>query len=150
MKYSKISSNGSEIAAKIKKASTPFPSKILSEAKAIASNYRILVEKHKKLGYIGSSIDLPNIYVDSKTEAGCLKATREALVGAVATMLENNLTPPQKSSLAKRTIQVNVRLTTLEKAQLSAAVERLGFEGLSGFFRFAAFQLAYQGHKSEK
>jgi len=104
----------------------------------MASDYRIMLEKNDRLGFIGSSVELPTVFADAKTTDKCYKATQEALMVAVATMIECGQRPPQPSSANKRTEQVNVRLTSEEKILLTNAASSLGFKGISDFLRNAA------------
>jgi len=104
----------------------------------MASDYRIILEKNDRLGFIGSSVELPTVFADAKTLDKCYKATQEALMVAVATMIECGQRPPQPSSANKRTEQVNVRLTSEEKILLTNAASSLGFKGISDFLRNAA------------
>lgn len=66
----------------------PFDPKVLALAKRIVRNYRVVTEPHPEMGFIGHTIELPNVYGDGKTEDECVKDTIEATVGAVATMIE--------------------------------------------------------------
>jgi predicted RNase H-like HicB family nuclease len=111
----------------------PFDKTLLARARQIAAGYRILIEKNERLGYIGSSVEIPTVFADARTPAACYKATEEALTVAVATMLEAGRTPPE--SAAKRTEQVNIRLTAYEKLVLTAKAAELGFKGISDLIR---------------
>jgi len=72
----------------------PFDSKTLKKAGEIASRYRLILEPDDEVGFIGRSLELPNIFADGKTPDKCVRATLEALVAAVATMLELGERPP--------------------------------------------------------
>jgi predicted RNase H-like HicB family nuclease len=111
---------------------------VLRKAKKIAGSYRITIERHDRLGFIGSSLELPTVFADAKTPETCYEATQEALMVAVATMIERGQRPPQPASAKKRNEQVNVRLTSEEKTLLSNAASSLGFKGISDFLRNAA------------
>ena len=63
----------------------PFDKTLLARARQIAAGYRILIEKNERLGYIGSSVEIPTVFADARTPAACYKATEEALTVAVAT-----------------------------------------------------------------
>jgi len=115
----------------------PFDEAILAEGRQIASGYRVVIEEHETLGYIGSSVEMPTVFADAKTPEACYKAAQEALAVAVATMLECGRTPPQSSTANKRTEQVNVRLTPYEKLVLTAKAGELGFKGISDLIRNA-------------
>jgi hypothetical protein len=83
---------------------------------------------------------MPHVFGDGKTPAECVENVREALVGAVAHMLEQDQRPPTPAREGTRTEQVNVRLTAEEKAILEATARRKGFKGLSDFIRAAALE----------
>jgi len=117
------------------KIDKPFNVSTLHKAEKIASQYRIILEKNEKLGYIGSSVELPGVFADAKTPEKCFKAAEQALTIAVATMLENGQIPPLPASDEKRTVQVNVRLTAEEKMLISNAANNSGFKGVSDFIR---------------
>lgn len=111
---------------------------VLRKAKKIAGQYRITIERNERLGFIGSSLELPTVFADARTPEQCYKATQEALMVAVATMIEHGQRPPQPASEKKRNEQVNVRLTSEEKILLSNVASSLGFKGISDFIRNAA------------
>ena len=113
----------------------PFRPPILQKAREIARDYKLTIEKSDRLGYLGSSVELPTVFADGDTLEKCYEATQEALSVAVAAMLEAGQTPPQPAAFMKRTTQVNVRLTHEEKAMIAAAAAKAGFKGLADFIR---------------
>jgi predicted RNase H-like HicB family nuclease len=115
-----------------------FKASVLHKAKKMAADYRIVLEKNERLGFIGSSVELPTVFADAKTPEKCYKATQEALMVAVATMIECGQRPPQPASAGRRTEQVNVRLTAEEKLLFANAAMNLGFKGISDFIRNTA------------
>jgi len=123
-----------------KALSKPFDASILRKAKKIVAGYSIVLEKSEKLGFIGSAVEFPTVFADAKTVQQCYKYTQEALMVAVAAMLEVGQRPPQPASAKKRTTQVNVRLTAAEKLRLVNAAKNRGFKGLSDFIRNAALR----------
>jgi len=110
----------------------------LRKAKKIVADYRIMLERNEKLGFIGSAVELPTVFADARTPEQCYKATEEALMVAVATMIECGQRPPQPASAGLRTEQVNVRLTAEEKLLFANAAMNLGFKGVSDFIRNSA------------
>ncbi len=120
---------------KVTDPAQPFRPAILQEACEIAHGYKLTIEKSERLGYIGSSVELPTVFADGNTPEKCYEATQEALSVVVATMLEAGQTPPQAAAFMKRTTQVNVRLTHEEKAMIAAAAAKAGFKGLADFIR---------------
>lgn len=135
---SKNSKNSSKNEAKSKKLTKPFKESIVRKAKELVADYRIILERHDRLGFIGCSVELPTVFVDAKTPEECYKATEEALMVAVATMIECGQRPPQPASARRRTEQVNVRLTAEEKLLFANAAMNLGFKGVSDFIRNSA------------
>ena len=132
---SRNSKNSSRTEAKSKRLDQPFKESILRKAKKTIADYRIILERNERLGFIGSSVELPTVFADAKTPEKCYRATQEALMVAVATMIECGQRPPQPASAKKRTEQVNVRLTSEEKMLLTNAASSLGFKGISDFIR---------------
>ena len=118
----------------------PFAQDVLKRAGKIADQYRLLLEKNKMIGYVGSSVELPAVFADGRSPADCVKNTQQALTIAVATMIEAGQKPPAPSSSGKREVQVNVRLTSDEKFLLQEAARRSGFKGISDFVRNAALE----------
>jgi predicted RNase H-like HicB family nuclease len=116
----------------------PFDDRVFNEARRVVSSYRLILELDEGLGYVGSSVEVPTVMADGKTPDECVRATREALAVAVATMLEMGRRPP--SGRATRSVQVNLRLTAEEKLALEAAANRMGFKGISDFVRAAAME----------
>jgi predicted RNase H-like HicB family nuclease len=114
---------------------TPFAPSVLEKAREIASGYKLTIEKSDRLGYIGSSVELPTVFADAATPQKCYEATLEALSVAVAAMIEAGQTPPQPAAFMKRTTQVNVRLTQEEKTMIASAATRAGFKGLGDYIR---------------
>ena len=114
----------------------------MRRAGKIVADYRIILERHERLGYIGSAVELPTVFADAKTPQKCYKAAQEALMVAVATMIECGQRPPQPASAGMRTEQVNVRLTAEEKLLFANAAMNLGFKGVSDFIRNSALNRA--------
>ena len=110
----------------------------MRKAKKIATDYRIILERNGRLGFIGTAVELPTVFVDAKTPEKCYEAVADALMVAVATMIECGQRPPQPASAGRRTEQVNVRLTAEEKLLFSNAAANLGFKGISDFIRNTA------------
>ncbi|MFZ2148892.1 MAG: type II toxin-antitoxin system HicB family antitoxin [Sedimentisphaerales bacterium] len=110
----------------------------MRKARKIVADYRIILERNERLGFIGSSVELPTVFADAKTPENCYKAAEDALMVAVATMIECGQRPPQPASAGRRTEQVNVRLTAEEKLLFANAATNLGFKGISDFIRSTA------------
>ena len=135
---SRSSKNFSKSGAKSKVINKPFKESIVRKARKIVADYRIILERNERLGFIGSSVELPTVFADAKTPEQCYKATQDALMVAVATMIECGQRPPPPASAGRRTEQVNVRLTAEEKLLFANAAMNLGFKGISDFIRSTA------------
>jgi predicted RNase H-like HicB family nuclease len=135
---SRSSKNSSKSEAKSKALDKPFKESIVCKAKKLVADYRIILEHNEQLGFIGSAVELPTVFADAETPEQCYKATQEALMVAVATMIECGQRPPQPASAGRRTEQVNVRLTAEEKLLFANAATNLGFKGISDFIRNTA------------
>jgi predicted RNase H-like HicB family nuclease len=112
----------------------PFGKRILAEARTIAGQYKIVLEFEDDHWY-GSGLEMPTAFGDGKTPHAAVADTRQALILAVAYMLEKGDTPPTPAREGKRSVQVNVRLTPREKSLLESKAQVKGFRGLSDFIR---------------
>jgi predicted RNase H-like HicB family nuclease len=115
----------------------PFDRAVLKQARAIADKYQIILQ-FEDGEYYGRGLEMPYVMNDGKTPDACVRATRESLAVAVATLLEAGDVPPAPASEGKRTEQVNVRLTPEEKLLLEEAARSKGFRGLGDFVRSTA------------
>lgn len=115
----------------------PFDRAVLKQARAIADKYQIILQ-FEDGEYYGRGLEMPFVMNDGKTPDACVRATRESLTTAVATLLEAGDVPPAPASEGKRTEQVNVRLTPEEKLLLEEAARSRGFRGLGDFVRSTA------------
>lgn len=125
--------------SKPKAINRPFAPEILSKARTLIEQYEVILTCEDGEWY-GRGLEMPHVFGDGKTPAECVENVREALVGAVAHMLEQDQRPPTPAREGTRTEQVNVRLTAEEKAILEATARRKGFKGLSDFIRAAALE----------
>jgi predicted RNase H-like HicB family nuclease len=112
----------------------PFEKPVLAKARAIAEQYKIIVEFEDGDWY-GHGLEMPTVFGDGRTVQAAVADTREALVTAVAYMLEKRRKPPAPAREGNRSVQVNVRLTAEEKAILESRAKAKGFRGLSDFIR---------------
>jgi predicted RNase H-like HicB family nuclease len=112
----------------------PFAPAILERARRIAAEYQIVL--HSEDGeYYGRGLELPYVMSDGKTPDSCVRATREAFVVAVATILEAGKSAPPPASRRERTEQINIRVTPEEKLLLQEAARSSGFRGISDYVR---------------
>ena len=107
-------------------------------AREIAQRYRLVLEPDADVGFVGRGLELPTVFADGLSADQCVRATREALTAAVATMLELGLRPPAPAAKNARQAQINIRLTAEEKLILEDSARRAGFRGISDFVRAAA------------
>jgi predicted RNase H-like HicB family nuclease len=115
--------------------SRPFDPKVLKQARDLAAQYRIILEPSDELGFMGNSVEMPNVWGDGKTPDECVRETREALTSAIATMLESGDVPPMPTREELRDQQINIRVTAREKLVLEEAARSKGFRGISDFVR---------------
>jgi predicted RNase H-like HicB family nuclease len=113
----------------------PFDPKVLKQARDLAVQYRIILEPDDDVGYMGNSVEMPNVWGDGKTPDACVRETREALVSVIATMLEKGEAPPLPTRDELRDQQINVRVTAREKLILEELSRSKGFRGISDFVR---------------
>ena len=112
----------------------PFDADVLQAATEIADAYDLILRCEDGRWY-GHALEYPEAMGDGKSVGTCVRATREALRIAVATMLEAGQSPPVQAREGRRSAQVNVRLTPEEKAILESRAKARGFRGLSDFIR---------------
>lgn len=125
---------------KPKDISAPFSKAILAAAKRIVEKYDLVLRMEDGQWY-GRALEYPEAMGDGKTVQRCVAATRDALLAAVATMLEAGQTPPVPARQGLRTEQVNVRLTAEEKAILESTAKAKGYRGLSDCIRANVLEL---------
>ena len=65
-----------------------FDEVVLAAATETAKNYLIVVEPNEELGFVGHAMKFPPVFGDGKTEEECRNNVREAIVAAIATMIE--------------------------------------------------------------
>jgi len=112
----------------------PFDKSVLAKARAVAGRYKIIVAFEEGRWY-GHGLEMPTVFGDGRTVQAAVADTREALVTAVAYLLEKGRPPPAPAREGHRSVQVNVRLTPEEKAVLDSRAKARGFRGLSDFIR---------------
>lgn len=116
----------------------PFDEGVLRRAKRIARSYRIMLEPDEDGGYVGRAVEMPSVFGAGSTPNRCVEETREALISAIATMIEAGEVVPAASGGRTRRSQVNVRLTSEEKLILEQRARAGGFRGVSDYVRAAA------------
>ena len=119
-----------------------FDPRVLRRAHELASAYRLTFERNKDVGFLGSSVEMPGVMADGKTLEECADNATEALVSAVATVIEAGERPPSPASDHRRDVQLNIRLTPDERQRLEEAARREGFRSISDFVRTSALARA--------
>jgi len=117
----------------------PFDLKLLTRARSVVSNYQLILRPDPEVTWLGSAVEMPGVFADGPTPDSCVKNVREALAGAVATLLELGESPPEAE---QRTEQMNIRVTRGEKERLSRSARRDGFRGVADFVRTVALERA--------
>lgn len=112
----------------------PFAPAILKKANAAAAQYRVIVWQEDGR-FLGTCIELPNCLGIGATPDVCVRDTREMMVSALSTDLERGIEPPPPASANRRTEQVNIRLSPLERKRLEIAAEAGGYHGVSDYIR---------------
>jgi len=115
----------------------PFAAQLLRQAKGIVAQYQVVIYEEDG-EFFGRGLEMPLVMGDGKTADACMENTREALVAAVAYLIESGKTPPAPAAEQTRSVQVNIRLTAAEKEVLEQAARRSGFRGISDYVRHAA------------
>ena len=118
----------------------PFAPGVWKEAVDIARRYRVMMS-FEEAAYYGATIEFPLVMADGNTPGICYANTIEATTAAVATMIEKGEDPPDPvSGDSRRTEQVNIRLTKLEKLRLEELARQKGFRGVSDYVRSRALE----------
>jgi len=121
-----------------RKLDRPFAPGVLRQAEAAAESYRLILEPHAEVGYLGRVLEMPGVMADGATPEACARELRAALVAAVGTLVEQRRPLPAPSSERRRTAQVNIRMTEDEKLLLEGFARREGFRGVSDYIRTRA------------
>lgn len=133
--------HSSRTKARARPIDRPFDARIWRHAVALVAGYRLILEPDPDVGYIGRSIELPNVIADGSSPDDCVRETRLALATAVATLVELGRRPPAPST-ARRTEQLNIRLTAEERLILEESAQRHGFRGISDYLRSVVLENA--------
>jgi predicted RNase H-like HicB family nuclease len=117
----------------------PFDKALWHRARQIASRYALILEPEPDVGYVGSAVELPNVFADGPTPDACVRETLDALTGVIARLLEKGKTPPAPASESEqRDVQLNIRVSAREKLLIERAAKAKGFRGVSDYLRTTA------------
>lgn len=112
----------------------PFDPAVLKKARAAAERYSVILWQ-EEAEYCGSAVELPHCMGIGKTPDECIRETRELMVSALACDIERGIEPPPQASANRRTEQINIRLSPLERKRLEIAAEAGGYRGVSDYVR---------------
>ena len=109
--------------------------KVLRAARKVLATYTLVIEPDDELAYIGWAKEFPTVFADGSTPEECVASLKFSLESSLSAMLEEGLELPRPISEAKRTQQVNIRLTPYEKQLLMRESAKRGFRGVSDLIR---------------
>ena len=118
-------------------AGPPPSADAIRQAEQLVDGYAILIERHDDGLYYGRGLEYPYLLGHGKTPAAAHRMAREGLIAAVAADISIGNAPPLSSS-EKRTQQINVRVSPMEKLRIEEVARRKGFRGVGDFLRSAA------------
>jgi predicted RNase H-like HicB family nuclease len=116
----------------------PFPQGIEDEATDLVKQYQYRTWQDDEGHWWAEALEYPNAMGDGKTPDSAIKMARKSALLSVATLMEAGEMPPRPMGDAKRTEQINVRVTPLEKELLRTKARQLGFTGLGDLLRAKA------------
>ncbi len=140
-------SSKKKVAARNRKASpsVPFDRKVWNEARELANQYKWVLERSRPGRYECWALEMPSVFDHGRTPGEAVENLRKSLTLAIATLLEHGQRPPLPARSGRRTRQVNLRVSELEKLLLEQSAQRRGFRGVSDFVRNAALAEACRG-----
>lgn len=110
-----------------------------SEIAEQSSHYTRLIDAEGRT-YVGRIRELPGVFASGQSREHCAKALEFALETTLLFYLRDGVTPPRMIDRNKRTEQVNIRLSPMERDSLAAESDRRGFRGLGDFIRAIALE----------
>lgn len=136
-----ISKKRKSAAANSKAIDRPFDRLVLAEAERLAGEYQIAVRFDRAEGtWVGRCVELPLCIGVGRNPTACVRQTRDIVITAAATMIEESQNMPEPASSEHRTEQINLRLTAAEKYRLEDSARRGGFRGVSDYVRSAVLK----------
>lgn len=108
-----------------------------AQARRLAGAYELLVYSHAG-GFRGHAVEMPQTFGQGRTEESARRNTRAAIIAALSAMIKKGQTPPVPASMRRRTRQVNIRLSAIEKQALEERARRKGYNGISDYLRAVA------------
>ncbi len=110
-----------------------------SLALRIVSGYRFIVELDETYGFVGRMIEMPGVVAEGKSADECIEKLRTQALDEVARIVREGQRPPVAG---RRSEQVNIRLTPLEKMLVEDAAYQQGCT-LSDFLRGVALERSW-------
>lgn len=112
----------------------PIPADLLRKGMELARRYQVVLWEESGEFY-GRGLELPYVMEDGPTADACMKKLRQAMGETVGHLLERGEPAPSPVSEARRTAQVNIRITTQEKSLLEQVARAHGYHGISDYVR---------------
>lgn len=119
----------------------PFAPAILVAARKRVGDYTLIVGRDQG-DIIAQVLEYPGVMGTGETEADAIKLARELLQTTIAFDLERGEPLPAPARDEKRSEQVNIRLTALERLRLESLAQQKGFRSISDYIRAAALARA--------
>lgn len=119
-----------------------FAPQVLARATELAGAYAFITRTSPEGEFLAEVLEFPGVLGVGASRELAFKEAHELLITALATMLELDEPLPAPASDNKRTQQVNIRLTDLERLRLETLARRQGFRSLSDYIRAAALRPA--------
>lgn len=118
----------------------PFDAGVLKRARGAVEMYRFSFWKEEGR-FIGQCVEMDTLGVGKNPDAAVEQA-RDLAVTAAAVMLEDGKRLPLPTAGQARTVQVNIRLSPMEKRAIEDAANALGFRGISDYLRIRGLATA--------
>lgn len=118
-----------------KPAFPPLDAETIERARAIAEQYRLLLDVDEQGVHLVTAMEMPRVLASAKTLDECVRKSREMLTVAVASLLRAGKSPPLPSSVQRRDEQINIRVSSEEKVRLEAVARQNGFRSVSDYIR---------------
>lgn len=116
---------------------------LLARAKSIVSGYQLKITSTGPNTFIGSAYELPLVLARGSADR-IVEETRDALICAVCVILQEGGAPPEGG---RRDIQVNVRMSAVEKDTLESVARARGYRGISDYLRSIGLETAHRLRK---
>ncbi|MBY0307506.1 MAG: type II toxin-antitoxin system HicB family antitoxin [Phycisphaerales bacterium] len=116
----------------------PFDPALLRRAHALVDDYSFVCGRDPDGGFLCQWLEFPGVLGVGDSPQAAIKLARELLHTTIACELERGTTLPAPAAEGRRTEQVNIRLSSLEKLRLETNASKGGFRSVSDYIRAAA------------